>query len=97
MVTTLQNPAVPAVVIGPAPEHTASAPAEHPVGPRTGVGLSIFAAVCVVVLALTTSLAVVLTDIPFLAAFGFGLYCAFWLGGGFGLIAASAFLFGRDH
>lgn len=38
-----------------------------------------------------------MTDVSLLAAFGFGAYCAFWLGGGFGTIFGSAIVFGRDH
>ncbi|MDH3684283.1 MAG: hypothetical protein OEV40_30545 [Acidimicrobiia bacterium] len=61
------------------------------------VGLSVFAASIVIVLGLTMAMALALTDVSVLAAFGFALFCAFWLGIGFGTIFGSAAVFGRDH
>lgn len=54
------------------------------------------AAAIVAVLGLTTVMMLFMTDISVLAAFGFGLYCAFWLGIGFGIIFGSAAVFARD-
>lgn len=69
-------------------------------GPRLSpmaVGLGVMAVAIVAVMAVTTALILVMTDVSFLAAIGFGLYCAFWLGIGFGTIFGSAAVFGRDH
>lgn len=60
-------------------------------------GLWIMGAAIVLSLASTMAMVLLLTDVSVLAAFGFGVYCAFWLGGGFGTIFASAFMFGRGH
>jgi hypothetical protein len=51
----------------------------------------------IAMLVLTMGMMLVLTDVSVLAAFGLGLYCAFWLGGGFGTIFGSASVFGGDH
>ena len=61
------------------------------------VGLSVMVAAVVAVLGLTTALILALTDVGVVAALGFGAYCAFWLGGGFGAIFGSAAVFGKEH
>ena len=61
------------------------------------VGMVAMTASILVVLSATMVMALVITDVSVLAAFGFGLYCAFWLGIGFGTILASALVFGREH
>lgn len=61
----------------------------------TVVGASAFTATVVGVLVLATLSILWLTDVSVLAAVGFGLYCAFWLGIGFGTIVASALVFGH--
>lgn len=55
------------------------------------------AAAIAIVLAATTTMMLVMTDVPLAAALGLGLYCAFWLGIGFGTIFGAAAAFGRDH
>lgn len=47
--------------------------------------------------AATMAMILLMTDVSLLAAVGFGAYCAFWLGGGFGTIFGSAMVFGRSH
>lgn len=61
------------------------------------VGILAMTASILVVLGATMAMALVMTDVSVLAAFGFGVYCAFWLGIGFGTILASALVFGREH
>lgn len=61
------------------------------------VGFGVMAAAIVAVLGLSMAMMLFMTDVSVLAAFGFGLYCAFWLGIGFGTIFGSAAVFGRSH
>lgn len=44
-----------------------------------------------------TALIYLATDVPLIGAFGAGLYLAFWVGGGFGLIFGSAAALSGDH
>lgn len=69
----------------------------HDEGNAAAAGWLVFAAAIVVVLGLTTAMMLVLTDVSLAAAVGIGLYCAFWLGIGFGIIFGSAVVFGRQH
>lgn len=61
------------------------------------IGLGTMAVSILAVQGLTMLMMLVLTDVSVLAAFGLGLYCAFWLGIGFGTIFGSAMVFGREH
>ena len=60
------------------------------------IGWSVFAATVVGVFLLTALSVLALTEVSVPAAVGFGLYCAFWLGIGFGTIFASALVFGHE-
>jgi hypothetical protein len=58
----------------------------------------IVVAVCVVTMfLLTLALIVALTNVGTVPAIGFAVYCAAWLGLGFGAVFAGAIVFGRDH
>jgi hypothetical protein len=61
------------------------------------IGFGVMAAAIVAVLGLSMAMMLFMTEISVLEAFGFGLYCAFWLGIGFGIIFGSAAVFGRSH
>ena len=86
----------------PTPTVGASTSAEPDVGvadspSRARVGLVVMAVSIFAVLAITTAMMLAITDVSFAAALGLGLYCAFWLGIGFGTIFGAAAAFGRDH
>lgn len=51
----------------------------------------------IVMFALTYAMLLALTEVDPLPAFGFAVYCAAWLGLGFGAVFAGAIVFGRDH
>jgi hypothetical protein len=60
-------------------------------------GLIVFTLAIALVVATATALIHYIGGAPWLGSFGAGLYLAFWVGGGFGLIFGSAAAFGGDH
>ncbi len=66
-------------------------------GSATRTVLAVMAGATVGVWLLAAALITVIGDASPVAALGFGAYCAFWLGGGFGLIFGSAAAFGAEH
>lgn len=92
------------IPIGAAPAPTGTEPeaADRPSGAGRGRSpmttmLMVMVAAIATVWAGTITMIMALTDVSFGPAIGFGAYCAFWLGGGFGTIFGSAAVFGRDH
>lgn len=58
-------------------------------------GASALVAACVVLFLFTFALASTIDGVPMAGRLGVALFCTFWLGGGFGLIAAGSAI--ADH
>ena len=91
MATTLEHP-VPLTTHVDAPTATGAGK----LSPMT-LGIAVMATSILIVFALTFAMILTLTSVGTLAAAGFAIYCASWLGPGFGAVFAGAIVFGREH
>ena len=94
MATTIQQPlnlnSAPVVVDSPT---AAGAGRLSPLA----LGATVMATSIVAMFLLTLAMILTLTNVSTLAGIGFAVYCASWLGPGFGAVFAGAIVFGRDH
>lgn len=86
-----------ATAVAPLPQNLSTVPAVAPARTRSKASRMVPAMIgaCVVIFALTITLSTVMLPTPLVANLGFAFFCTFWLGGGFGLIAAGSAI--ADH
>ncbi|MGI9613276.1 MAG: hypothetical protein ACR2QO_10225 [Acidimicrobiales bacterium] len=103
MASTIQQPLNLTAAAGAATLKHDAAAVDVPTASGAGrlsplaLGATVMAISIVAMFVLSLIMILALTEVSTLAGVGFAVYCASWLGPGFGAVFAGAIVFGRDH